>query len=145
MNIREIADDNELIEILELLKELDSKANISLETAKNVWKTMKTYPYYKIFAVFDKRSSIIATFTLLICENLGHGGKSYAVVENVVVQPEYRSIGIGKAMMDKAMQLSKEKNCYKLMLSSDIKREGAHGFYENLEFARHGISYRVEL
>lgn len=121
-------DDSELIKILELLKELDSKANISCETAKDIWEMMQTYPYYKIFAVFDKRSSIIATFTLLICENLGHGGKSYAVVENVVVQPEYRGIGIGKVMMEKVMQLSKEKNCYKLMLSSDIKREGALDF-----------------
>ncbi|MDI3508274.1 MAG: hypothetical protein PWP48_2078 [Clostridiales bacterium] len=145
MNIREIAGDDELVGILELLKELDSEANISFETAKNIWEMMRVYPYYRIFAVFDDTDNIIATFTLIICENLGHGGKAYAVVENVVVRSEYRGMGIGRAMMDKAIQISKERKCYKLMLSSDIKREGAHRFYENLGFARHGISYRVEL
>ncbi|WP_213951771.1 hypothetical protein [Tepidanaerobacter syntrophicus] len=38
-------DDSELIKILELLKELDSKANISCETAKDIWEMMQTYPY----------------------------------------------------------------------------------------------------
>ena len=36
------------------------------------------------------------------------------------------------------------KGCYKLVLSSNAKRERAHAFYESLGFERHGYSFRIE-
>ena len=48
-------------------------------------------------------------------------------------------------MMQFALDLCRAKGCYKLMLSSNAKREHAHAFYESLGFERHGFSFRVNL
>ena len=37
------------------------------------------------------------------------------------------------------------KRAYKLVLSSNAKRERAHAFYESLGFERHGVSFRLNL
>jgi hypothetical protein len=43
------------------------------------------------------------------------------------------------------MKYSKEKGCYKMTLSSNLKRESAHAFYDSLGFKKHGFSFLVEL
>ena len=34
--------------------------------------------------------------------------------------------------------------CYKMALSSNLKREAAHRFYDSLGFGRHGYSFLIE-
>lgn len=51
--------------------------------------------------------------------------------------------GIGKMMMRRAIQLSADNGCYKAVLSSNLKRERAHSFYESLDFEHHGYSFRI--
>jgi GNAT superfamily N-acetyltransferase len=62
-----------------------------------------------------------------------------------VVAPAFQRHGIGKAMMQFAVDRCREEGCYKLMLSSNAKREDAHAFYESLGFVRHGFSFRIDL
>jgi ribosomal protein S18 acetylase RimI-like enzyme len=52
---------------------------------------------------------------------------------------------VGTAMMQDAMERCRQAGCYKMMLSSNANRESAHAFYDSLEFARHGFSFRVDL
>jgi GNAT superfamily N-acetyltransferase len=42
-----------------------------------------------------------------------------------------------------AIERAREKRCYKLVLSSNAKRERAHAFYEQLGFERHGFGFRI--
>jgi GNAT superfamily N-acetyltransferase len=77
--------------------------------------------------------------------NLGHRGSPSGIMEGVVVASTYRQSGIGRKMVARALELCREGGCYKMMLSSNLAREGAHRFYERLGFERHGYSYRVEL
>ncbi|MCP4230637.1 MAG: GNAT family N-acetyltransferase, partial [bacterium] len=48
-------------------------------------------------------------------------------------------------MMDFALQRAQEAGCYKLALSTNVKRDEAHRFYENLGYKRHGYSYLIEI
>jgi GNAT superfamily N-acetyltransferase len=48
-------------------------------------------------------------------------------------------------MMQHAMRQAREAGCYKLVLSSNQKRERAHTFYESLGFVRHGYSFQIEM
>ncbi len=48
-------------------------------------------------------------------------------------------------MMKYAIDVCKKRNCYKLSLSSNLKRERAHKFYENHGFHKHGYSYLIEI
>jgi GNAT superfamily N-acetyltransferase len=66
-------------------------------------------------------------------------------VEDVVVHEAQHSLGIGRFMMKHAMEQAREAGCYKLVLSSNQKRDRAHAFYESLGFQRHGFSFQIEM
>lgn len=92
----------------------------------------------------EKERVIVGTFALLIMDNLAHQGMPSAIVEDVAVQTTIQGQGIGKLMMKFAMEKSKEAGCYKLVLSSNLKRKEAHAFYESLGFETHGFSFKVQ-
>ena len=87
----------------------------------------------------------VGTFSIAIGPTHGARCRPLALVDDVIVTREARSRGIGRAMMEQAMDLARSAGCYKLMLSSNVEREAAHRFYESLGFARHGYSFEVEL
>lgn len=135
----------DLPQILNLYAEvLDKGEVLSLEQAETLFSKMATYPNYKVY-VAETESTIIGTFALLIMDNLAHLGTPSAVVEDVVVADNYQGKGIGKTMMIFAMKKCKEVGCYKLVLSSNLKRTEAHAFYESLAFEKHGFSFRADL
>ena len=88
---------------------------------------------------------LIGTFAFLLMHNIGHMGSASAIIEDVVVAQDHQGQGIGQQMMLQAMKLAKEMGCYKMVLSSNIKRTRAHDFYESLGFEKHGHSFRIDL
>lgn len=144
MPFREIRQ-SDLPAYLDLLKELDQENVLSLEAGKELLSKIEDYPFYKVFLLESEEKELLGTFTLIICDNFGHGGMKFAIVENVVVHPAHEKRGIGTKMMEFAKLISTEEGCYKLMLSSNENRTGAHAFYDSLGFTRHGISFRTEL
>jgi len=92
-----------------------------------------------------KNGQIVGTFLLLIMDGLAHRGKPSGIVEDVVVDEQWRGKGIGKLMMQFAMDHCKRIGCSKLTLSSSMQRTAAHQFYESLGFQKHGYSFRVKL
>jgi GNAT superfamily N-acetyltransferase len=120
---------------------------LSVLDARDIFKTFQNYPFYKLFVVMDtsKESKIVASYALLKMNNIGHLGSPSAIVEDVVVASEYQNQGIGRQMMHHAMQMARSLGCYKLVLSSNLKRAHAHAFYKSLDFEQHGLSFRVNL
>jgi len=142
INIRE-SSINDLTEILKVYASvLDSGAILTLENAEIIFKKIELYPNYKIY-VAEKAGEIVGTFALIIMDNLAHQGTPSAIVEDVAVQTALQGQGIGKLMMKFAMEKSQEAGCYKLILSSNLKRKEAHAFYESLGFEKHGFSFKV--
>jgi GNAT superfamily N-acetyltransferase len=122
--------------------DMDSGESLSLAKAQKLFRRMKDYPDYRIYIALEKGFPV-GTFALLIMDNLGHGGKPSAILENVIVRKDFRSRGIGRQMVAWALSLCSEKGCYKLSLSSNRKRLDAHRFYEKLGFQQQGISFSV--
>jgi ribosomal protein S18 acetylase RimI-like enzyme len=139
------AENKDLSKILILYEGLtkDPDDRISLETARAKFEKLKTYPDYQLY-VAEVENEIVGTFALLIMDNLAHRGEPSAIIEDVVIRKDLQGRGIGKEMMKKAMNLCSEKGCYKMVLSSNLSREAAHGFYESLGFRKHGYSFIVE-
>jgi len=123
--------------------DFDNGKTLPLADAEQILDLMKHYPDYKVYvSVAGKK--IVGTFSLLIMHNLAHLGAPSAVIEDVAVDPEWQRQGVGKMMMQYALKLAADKGCYKAALSSNLKRERAHAFYEALGFERHGYSYRID-
>ena len=74
-----------------------------------------------------------------------HDGAYEALVDGVVVAPQYRNQGVGRRMMEFAMETAAKAGCYKLALSSNLRRKDAHRFYLDLGFRQHGVSFYVDL
>lgn len=134
----------DLPDILRLLSQpdMDDGQVLSLAEAERGFDRMARYPDYRIYsAIRDDR--IVGTFALLIMDNLGHRGAPSGVIEDVAVDPQCQGQGIGKAMVRHALRVCGERGCYKVALSSNLKRERAHAFYESLGFERHGYSFKI--
>lgn len=123
---------------------MDDGAMLPLDDAKALFARFSRYPDYVLY-VAEYEAVVVGTFALLVMDNLGHMGAPSAIVEDVVVDPGQQGLGIGAQMMRFAMAKAAEKGCYKLVLSSNAKRERAHAFYEKLGFRRHGVSMHVDL
>lgn len=117
---------------------------LTVEAAGPIFRRMAMYPDYALF-VCTTGGSVVGTLALLIMDNLAHLGAPSAVIEDVCVDEGNRRRGIGRAMMRFAMDTATARGCYKLTLSSNIARTGAHAFYAALGFEQHGVSFRVSL
>jgi ribosomal protein S18 acetylase RimI-like enzyme len=134
----------DLPDILRLLAQpaMDDDHVLSLAEAERLFDRMADYPDYRIHVAI-RGEGIVGSFALLIMDKLGHQGAPSGVIEDVVVDPRCQGQGIGKAMMREALRLCGEKGCDKVALSSNLKRERAHAFYESLGFERHGYSFKI--
>jgi GNAT superfamily N-acetyltransferase len=124
--------------------ELDDGELLSLAQAQAMFAQMNHYPHYHLY-VAETNDAVVGTFALLIMDNLLHRGQPSGIVEAVAVDPEHQGQGIGKAMMQFALEQCRQAHCYKMALSTHLKREGAHAFYESLGFIQHGFSFVVDL
>jgi GNAT superfamily N-acetyltransferase len=139
------ATENDLASILRIYESagINADGNFMLEEAREHLMIFRRYPCYRIFVALLSEQ-IVGTFALLIMDNLAKRGRKSAVIEDVAVDPACQGRGIGRAMMHHARELCREAGCYKLVLSSNLKREEAHRFYDALGFSRHGYSFLVE-
>lgn len=137
----EVADLPRLLELYRLL-DVGPEPVLGAEQARRIFEALTADPDHAIF-VAESGAGVVGTFALIFLGGLAHGARSHAIVEDVVVATEARGQGIGEAMMRFAMQRCAERRCYKLALSSHLRREEAHRFYERLGFAKHGYSFLV--
>ena len=135
------ADIEVLLGLYQLL-EFKPTQNLSREAAQVRFDRYQEYPNYRIY-VAELGQVIVGTFALIIVDSMAHSGQPFAVVEDVVVSEDCQGRGIGKRMMEFAMSRCKEFGCYKLTLSSHLKRQKAHSFYESLGFEKHGFSFFI--
>ena len=127
---------------------VDDGAMLPLDQARALFARFKTYPDYRIYVAVDgdaNANQVVGTFAMAIMDNLGHLGAPSGLVEDVAVRPDQQGCGIGKQMMRFAMERARAARCYKLALSSNLKRDAAHAFYDSLGFQRHGYSFLVLL
>ena len=95
--------------------------------------------------VAEAAGKIVGTCHVIVVPHLGHALKPFAIVENVVVDAEARSSGIGQHLMAAAGDLARRRGCYKMALTSNIARARAHKFYERLGWTRTHFGYSLGL
>lgn len=136
----------DLPEVLRLYAqpELDAGRVLTVEAAGAILARMAEYPDYHLYVALLE-CTVVGTFALMIVDNIGHLGAPSGLMEDVAVAPDYQGQGIGRRMVQFAIELCRQKGCYKMALSANLKRERAHAFYESLDLVRHGYSFRTDL
>ena len=95
--------------------------------------------------VLESRGEVVATAVLIIVPNLGHRGRPYALVENVVVDATQRSQRHGEQLVRHIIDDAEAAGCYKISLTSALRRTEAHRFYERLGFRVMHKGFRLDL
>lgn len=146
LNLREARADD-LPQVLAMYAQpgLDDGHVLDQARAEEIHASFARYPSYRLFVACGIGGKVLGSYALLVMHNLAHMGTPSAIVEDVVVDESQRGQGIGRRMMDHALARAREAGCYKLALSSNLKRTRAHAFYESLGFERHGLSFLVPL
>lgn len=72
----------------------------------------------------------VATCYLNVVPNLTRGGRSYALIENVITDHSCRRSGIGTSLLKEVISIAFDSNCYKVMLLTG-RDSDVHIFYEN--------------
>jgi GNAT superfamily N-acetyltransferase len=140
------ATEEDIPRILELYRQLSfSPADYQappVEECGKILRHMSEYPDYQLLVAEDG-GAVVGTAVLAILPGFAHGTSPFAVVEYVVVDEKYRSRGIGRQIMEFVKSLAKEAGCYKIMLTSDNRRERAHRFYrsQGFEASAHGFRF----
>lgn len=146
MEYRE-AQRSDLKEILNLYEQLNpGEAPLSLKDADRIWDEVEQNRYIRYF-VAEERGELASTCNICIVPNLTRGGRPYAIIENVVTSSVFRKRGIGRKIMQMAIDFAIKHNCYKVILLSGAARTEAHAFYESLGFsgtAKKGFDLRLD-
>lgn len=82
-------------------------------------------------AVDDNIDEIVGTGSLVVEHKFIRNCAYKSYIEDLCVLENRQNMGIGQKLMKYLIDLSKEKKCYKIVLSS---REGKESFYEKFGF-----------
>ena len=138
LQIRTIRPD-ELPALLRLYEHLHA-ADESLPNAATitqVWDELCNDPKLHCLVV-EANNALVASCILAIIPNLTRGARPYGLIENVVTHTEYRRQGIGAALLQHALAVAWQHDCYKVMLLTGRKDESVLRFYEKAGF-RQGV------
>ncbi len=100
---------------------------------KDLWDEIYNDPnlYY---IVVEKDGILLSTCNITIIKNLTRNARPYGLIENVVTHKDYRSKGLGKLVIKKAVEIAIDKGCYKVMLLTSSKKEETLNFYRSCGF-----------
>lgn len=97
---------------------------------------------YYIVAIEDNK--IVGILTSELQVKL-HRAKKQSFIEDLIVDKNYRCKGIGKALLQNAVDYAKNNDCEVIELTSYINNEKAHKFYEKNGFIKHSYKFKQYL
>lgn len=99
--------------------------------------------------VAEHEGRVAGTAFLTLCLDPMYGRQPFGVVENVIVDPLLRGMGIGVALMRHIEACCVRSDCSKIMLLSAVARVEAHRFFGGLGYASDRkvgfVKYRSQL
>ncbi len=88
---------------------------------------------------------VVGTLQLTFIPGLSRQGATRAQVEAVRVHAQYRSQGLGAAMLGWAIDEARRRRCAVVQLTTDTSRRDAHRLYERLGFVASHVGYKLPL
>lgn len=136
-----VAKSGELPAILELYRQLNpADPVLDVEAAEPAWSALLTSGLTTVL-VADLNGVLVSSCTLALVPNLSRGARPYGVIENVVTDGGHRRRGLGRAVLQAAIDKALQADCYKVHLATGSKRETTLRFYEGVGFARDAKTY----
>lgn len=126
---------SDLNELADLSRELCGREVNRSRLAASVAK-MLANPDYILIGAKDDQQHLIGSVMAVICMDIVGDCQPFAVMENLIVSENARSLGVGKMLVAAIEHQARSRNCYYLMFTSLAKRTQAHRFYEHIGYAK---------
>ncbi len=128
------AEKSDVPELLDLYQHLSpGDAFPELADAERIFDQLSAYSGSMI-ALCEVDGTIAGSCVLVVVPNLTRGGRPYALIENVVTHRDFRRRGIGRQILDFAVNAAWQAGCYKVMLMTGSTRPETHAFYRSAGF-----------
>lgn len=98
------------------------------EDTSRLWNAIMDDANHHII-VAEEDGKIVSSCVCVIVPNLTHNQQPYALIENVVTDPDYRKRGLASECLEFAKGIAVRQNCYKIMLLTGSKEESTLNFY----------------
>ncbi len=95
--------------------------------------------------VAEVDDEVVGMCQVIIFRHFQRGGGLCAEVESMHVHPNFRSHGIGERLATFAVDMARHAGCYRIQLTSDLRRSDAHRFYQRLDFEPSHIGFKRTL
>ena len=128
-----LADLPELLRLYAQVELLDEHTDRGL--LEHTWARILGEPMLIYVGAFDGET-LASTCHAVIVPNLTRGARPYAVIENVATDERLRRRGFGSLAIRHLIARCWDAGCYKVSLTSAVRRGPAHEFYEALGFDR---------
>lgn len=127
--IREI-EPHELDSLLRLYMQLHGNPfPEKTDELRALWhRILKDPDHHIVVAVEEDR--IVSSCVCVIIPNLTHGQQPYALIENVITDEAFRGKGLATACLNRAREIARAANCYKIMLLTGSREASTHRFYQ---------------
>jgi glucosamine-phosphate N-acetyltransferase len=126
----------------ESLSNLSNVSGIDRLQALQLFNFIKSDLLHKIFVAVLNDGNVIGSISVLIEKKFIHNCGKVAHIEDVVTRKGYEGIGIGSALVERALEFSANLGCYKVILDCS---ESNVAFYEKNGFKRYGVAMRYDL
>lgn len=95
--------------------------------------------------VAKQSGQIIGMVNLLYTVSTALGSR-VAILEDMVIAPQHRGLGVGSALLKHAIDFARQKGCKRITLLTDNDNEAAHHFYQQHGFTESSmVAYRLFL
>ena len=95
----------------------------------------------KLF-IEDDGKEVARAFLYLLKNDLHE--EPFGFMEDVFVEENFSSQGLGTKIVEELIKVAKENNCYKLIATSRYARPKVHVMYERLGFKDQGKEFRID-
>jgi GNAT superfamily N-acetyltransferase len=123
----------------------DSSAPEHRERYEAAFDAIDRDPAHTLVVVDDASGAGVGTMQLTLIPGLARGGAARMQIEAVRVGDSVRGLGLGSAMMRWAIDEARARGAALVQLTSDVRREDAHRFYERLGFEATHVGFKLFL
>ena len=88
-----------------------------------------------IFLVAIENNKLIGSVMGVICGELYGDCKPFLVLENMIVDKNYRNRGVGKALVSELEKIAANRNCSQVIFVTESNRVDAVKFYESAGYS----------
>ena len=144
MQIREmnVEDIEELAELYKQFWDEESK----VKKMRNKFAELKNNDHY-IYLSAVKDEKLVGSMLGIICKSLYGECAPFLVIEDFIVDKDYRQQGVGSALMEEMEDYAAKRDCTHILLVTERERKGAIKFYESCGFQKgthQGFKKKIE-